>query len=509
MIDRGTAGRLRPRRGDVAYRGGFDVQALLAREGLLVVVWAFWVAVLLLVAPALLSPDSWLALVAGREIASSGLPHVNTLTAWGAGRHWIDQQWGGQLLLYEATRIGGVRDLMWVSVGSVATALALVAIAGRRLGGSTASTALALSLPIVGAPWMAQVRAQCLALPLFVATYWLLVSSATRRSRALWVLPLLAVWANLHGSVVMAAGLVFLTGVVCLVRDRGRDRVYAGVLALGAPVCVLVSPYNVGLVSYYRSMLVHSPIERFVTEWQPPTPAAMTAVFYATAIVLAVAWGAHRRALTTFERWALPLLLLSGLSAVRNVMWFELAAAIAAPRLIDAAWSRRSTQTDGQRRFNLLLAVVALGAVAIVGAVAGSRSDAAYLSHWPSAADAAAVSRAAGPHGLVLPDDQTGDWLLWDEPSLAGRVAYDTRLELFTAKELEQLQLLHVGSHPIWRACGSKARVVTFAGPSGAVDARRERVFARGSRTILSTPALVAVVQPTSNTVACPLARSS
>ena len=505
MIDRGTAGRLGHRGGDLADHGGLDLQGLLAREGLLIVVWAFWVVVLLALAPVFLSPDSWLSLVVGREIATSGLPHTNTLTAWGAGRHWIDQQWGAQFLLYEATRIAGVKDLMWVSAGCVGVALALIAIAGRRLGGSTASTALALSLPVVGTPWMAQVRAQCLALPLFVAIYWLLATSGARRGRSLWVLPLLVVWANLHGSVVMAAGLAFLTGVVRLARDHGRDRVYAAVLALGAPICVLVSPYNLDLVAYYRSMLVHSPIERFVTEWQPPTPGAMTTVFYATAIVLAAAWGAHRRVLTPFERWALPLLLVSALSAVRNMMWFELAAAIAAPRLIDAAWSRRSTQTAVQRRINLALAVTALGAVAIAGIVASARPESAYQKNWPSAADAAAIARAAGPHGLVLSDDQNADWLLWNAPSLAERVAYDSRFELFDATELQQLQLLHAGSHPIWRQCGSKARVVTFFGPAGAKEPRRERVLAPGSRTIVSTPKLIAVVQPVSNAVACPL----
>jgi hypothetical protein len=505
VIDRGAVGRLGARRGVVAHRGGLDLQALLAREALVVVVWAFWVTALLILAPAFLSPDSWLALVAGREIAGSGLPHVDTLTVWAAGRQWVDQQWGAQLVLYEVTRVDGVSGLAWVSAGCVATALALVAVAARRLGGSAVSTALALSLPVAGTPWMAQVRAQCLALPLFVAAYWLLASSGARRSRSLWVLPVLVLWANVHGSVVLGAGLAVLTGLVRVVRDRGRERVYAGLLAAGAPLCVLASPYNLDLVGYYRSMLVHSPVERFVTEWQPPTPGAMTAVFYATALTLAAAWGAHRRGLTAFERWALPLLLLAALSAVRNMMWFELAAAIAAPRLIDAMWSRRSTQTAAKHRLNLALAVTALAAVAVAGVAAAARREAAYEKHWPSATAAAVISRAAGPHGMVLSDDRNADWLLWAAPSLAGRVAYDSRFELFDATELRQLQLLHLGSHPIWRECGAQARVVTFYGSSGAADARRERVLAHGSRMIVSSARLVAVAQPPSRAAACPL----
>jgi hypothetical protein len=41
--------------------------------------------------------DSWLALVAGREIAKHGLPAHDTLAVVTLGRRWVDQQWLGQL----------------------------------------------------------------------------------------------------------------------------------------------------------------------------------------------------------------------------------------------------------------------------------------------------------------------------------------------------------------------------------------------------------------------------
>src|SRR5207248_2798050 len=53
------------------------------------------------------------------------------------------------------------------------------------------------------------------------------------------------------------------------------------------------------------------------------------------------------------------------------------------------------------------------------------------------AADAAA--RAAGPHGKVIASSPYADWLLWSEPRLSGRVAFDARYELLTKDQLSTL----------------------------------------------------------------------
>jgi hypothetical protein len=114
--------------------------------------------------------------------------------------------------------------------------------------------------------------------------------------------------------------------------------------------------------------------------------------------------------------------------------------------------------------------------------------------HPPAAA--ARIAAAAGADGIVIADELDSDWLLWEQPSLAGRVAYDVRFELFGAREVGQIDLLDRVSHPVWRRCGSRARVVTFAGRQFLKVARREGVLAAGARVIVDTPRLVAVQQP-------------
>src|ERR1700731_1336319 len=65
-------------------------------------------AVLLVFLPHAFNVDSWLALVSGREVWQSGLPHHETLTVLAQGAPWIDQQWLSQLLSYGTYLVGGL-----------------------------------------------------------------------------------------------------------------------------------------------------------------------------------------------------------------------------------------------------------------------------------------------------------------------------------------------------------------------------------------------------------------
>jgi hypothetical protein len=467
---------------------------LLERDALSIAVIAAWTSLLALSMPKLLVPDTWLALVDGRLIAQHGLPHVDTLAFWSLGRPWTDQQWGAHLALYELAHNGGVRAAVLFGILCVVTALLMAAVATRKLGASPRSAAIGLLLPLVGAPWLAHVRTQTLAVLPFVLVYALLALDARDRSRrVLLVLPVLVVWANLHGSVALGAGLVALYGVTLLRYPTARRR--AALLILGAPLCLLASPYGLDLVDYYRLMLLHPPLVDFVREWQPPAIEAVTAVFFVSAFVTTALWARHQRVLTSFERWALALLLVGALTAVRNAVWFELAVAVSFPRLLDAAWPSNSGPTLGVRRINLIL-----GSVATIAAVAMVATHFVRPSAWLEAdrppAAAAAVAAAAGAHGIVLADDEHADWLLWQQPSLAGRVAYDVRFELFARRELLQISRLRWASPPVWQRCGAGAAVVTFAGDEQLRLFAEAGVLAPGARTIARGPQFAAIAQP-------------
>jgi hypothetical protein len=447
----------------------------LERECLAIVVFAALAAFVGVAVSSFVVQDTWLAFVDGRWIAQHGLPHVDELTVMTHGARWVDQQWLAQLGLYGLMRAGGFALVAAAASVCVTSSLLLCSIAARQAGASARSVALLLPVPLVVAPWLLQVRTQTLALPLFAALYALLVADSRRPSHRVYlVLPLLVLWANLHGSVALGVVLVAAHGVL-----HRRRRL----LALLALPTICASPYGFSLVHYYHWMLLGSPLRNYIEEWKPTTFSAITVAFFVSAFALAFALGRTWRALSRFERVALPLLALAGFASMRNTTWFAFGVLASAPLLVDATWPTAT----GPRRLNRITSVVAIVVAVPVVATGLLRAPGTVASRWPSAG-AQAVASAAGTRGLVLADDAHADWLLWNQPTLVGRVGYDVRFELFSGTRLASLYAFRTdGAH---REIASPYRVLTF--PSAAAA----KPWLEGGRIVYRTSGFVVVSRP-------------
>ena len=405
--------------------------SFLAREGLLVLVVAVAACVPLFRDIATgVTQDTWLALVAGRDILDHGLPMHNTWTVQAAGHHWVDQQWLGQAVFAELFRLGGLRLVLLVCGVANVLALGAAVAAARRAGASARVTAFVAVIAFASVS--ANPRVQTLVFPLFVLLVVLISRDSRSPSRrVLLTLPLLVLWANVHGSVVLAAGLVSLYGLVLTLR-RQRP-VIAAALALAPWACALASPYATGLPGYYKLMLTTSPLQQFVVEWQPTHLRLVTLPFFALLALAAYLAGRARGLLTLAEGVLLVATGIAGLLVVRNMVWFALAAACLLPPLMGRVLAEREAK-DG---FNRLLGLCGIAiAVAVFGAVA-ARSDAG-LKPYPSLGSAAAA-QAAGANGRVYATLKYGDWLLWAQPQLSGRVAFDARFELLTTPQIAKI----------------------------------------------------------------------
>ncbi len=430
--------------------------AWLEREALFVAGIAAVAAVILGKIPAHLNQDGWLALVDGRYVAQHGLPHRDTLAVLTHGVRWIDQQWLAQLVIYRLDQIGGLRLYGLVYVALTVGSFALAIVAARRLGGSAKHVVWAL--PLAAFLYFAgsfQIRTQGFAYPLFVATVWLLAGDgSTRSSRVLLVLPLLIVWANLHGSAILGAGIVALYGACRLAGElhEGRVSAQAGALLLGAPLCLLATPYGLSEISYYRDTLMNPAFKTLVVEWQPVSSFPVLAVpFFAAALATVWMLGHSRGRVRTFEALTLLTLIAGAISAERNITWFALAALILLPGILTA---EIPDLRPSIRRPRLNLALVAASAAVLLMSLGGV---VAHSSGWfESGYDAQALDRTAAlaerdPRVRVYADGRFADWLLWHHPALAGRIAYDSRLELLSTRQLDGLaeltQIRTPGSH--------------------------------------------------------------
>jgi hypothetical protein len=420
---------------------------LLAREALPLALIAFYAAVVAGLAQFELVGDSWLTLVSGREVVQHGLPQHDQLMALSHGARWVDQQWLAQVVFYELAHWGGIQAAVLLHVLLLAGAFAFAVVAARRRG-ALPTTLLWVGLTCVFlAPWAWQLRAQSFAYPLFAAVLWLLSADSRAPSRrVLLVLPLLALWANLHGSVVLGAGLVALRGLTIL-HERGAAWRIRGACLVTAPLLALVSPYGTALIGYYRHMLGSPLLSRFVQEWGPTTPAKAW-LFYPLAVLAVWLLGRNGTALTLFERAALLATTLVGFVALRHVVWFELSALMFLPVLLDA---RRAKSASVQRLARPVGALALFCLLAIPVALA-SAPDSWYGRQLPTEATAQLERATRGAGTTVFASETLSDWLLWQKPSLRGRIAYDVRFELLSVDQLDRLSAYHRRSGADWAA---------------------------------------------------------
>ena len=211
------------------------VRRIAEEEYILVVLLAgFGLIFLLIFPPALVVNDSWLNLMAGREVVENGLPSRDEITVYGLGATWTDQQWLAQVFMYGIYSLGGFALLSIATATFVVAAFSIAAAAARQLGAGARAIWVMFLPVLVAAPWAWSIRAQMLALPLYTGLLWLLATEARKPTRRIWLaLPLLVVWANVHGSVALGALLVMLLAAYELIRSRGAT--WPRDLALLAP----------------------------------------------------------------------------------------------------------------------------------------------------------------------------------------------------------------------------------------------------------------------------------
>jgi hypothetical protein len=443
-------------RTDVLSRRGSDV--------LLAVAMLALGAAFLAYLPSAFSVDTWLGLVGGRDVWNHGIPHIETLTALAHGTHWVDQQWLSEIATYGLYLAGGFALLGVANVGLIVAGVGGAIAAARKLGASPRAVMLALPVCV----WLMipsrEVRTQEFAIPLFVAIVYLLAKDCRTPSKAVyWTLPILALWGNLHGTVTLGVGLVCLRGLTMLwdrrsvlLREPGQW-VRPLALVVGAPLCLLLTPYGFSALGYYDTMFLHSTVRDAVTEWQPITTEATMAVpFFAGAAALIWLFGRHPSRTTLWDKLAILALAAGSIMVIRNVLFFALCALVVAPLALTAPAGETVDESPNRvrGRINGVLLAAAVGAAVISIAATFARPSSTFELSYQRLGVLTAVERAEAtdPSLKVLADVRFADWLLWRDPALRGKVANDAQFEVLTAGEVSKLESVMGAIGPDWKA---------------------------------------------------------
>ena len=172
-------------------------------------------AVLLLCGDQLLrDPDTYWQITVGNWIIDNhAVPHSDIYSWTMRGAPWISTQWLAQVGFAASSRLLGWNGPVLLAAASVAIAFGLLTRFVRRWLAPIPTLVLAsVAFALCAAHVLA--RPHALAMPVMVAFVGGLMAAMDRRSApSLWLLPLMALWANLHGGFVFGLALIAPIGL--------------------------------------------------------------------------------------------------------------------------------------------------------------------------------------------------------------------------------------------------------------------------------------------------------
>ncbi len=422
--------------------------------------------------------DLFFELRIGTDILTSHhIPHFDTYSWSERGRRWDVPEWGA-FVLYALAYKAGAYFGTWLLMAllTVATAWVVWLTLYRQAGaawafGLTTLMLLAMSDTLQERPYAFSY--------LLLAVSLKIVTNArdSRLRYLLWLLPLCALWANLHQGVLVLVGLLAVWGLgdacTALGGHSGAGR-RAGVMLGLAAACAgasLLTPYGWRLYLNVLITLRDHALMANVTEWNPITVLPLRQLQPFLAVTLCV-FGT----LALSKQRSLPDLLaaaalwVNALLHARNIALFAVGglmiASVHLPSAVEQikralGLTERSSLRDallGAFAF-LIVAATALVSLASLHRAVGPRGyspegigeAAARVPSFPSKAVAFMNAEQFPPQLRLLNDFETGGYLLWRLPSEP--VFVDGRLDVYTGQTFDDMVTLsRAPGTPQWTA---------------------------------------------------------
>jgi hypothetical protein len=218
-------------------------------------------------------PDTYLHIAAGRwMLAHLDLPVHDPFSHSLAGATWVPHEWLAEVVLALVYSAGGWSGLVLLSAACFAASMALLTRFLLRYH-EPFSALIAATLGATLALGHLLVRPHIIALPLLVIWCGKLFEARDAGSAPpAWLLPVMLLWANLHGSFMFGLALmVFLgTEAVLLPGRRVLEARRWGLFGLLAVIASLTTPNGVaGFVEPFRLTMMPA-LQASFREWMSP-----------------------------------------------------------------------------------------------------------------------------------------------------------------------------------------------------------------------------------------------
>lgn len=377
----------------------------------------------------------------GRLILADGrIPTADPYSFTANGDPWVVQSWLASVLYAALDDIGGFGAVR-LTIGLTTAVLALLVWRLSRPAESVVGRVLvvALALGVATDQWVER--------PLLFGLAFLAVVlvAAEGGLDPRWLVPVLWVWTNVHGSFPLA---VLLLGALVVGRrlDGARPTVELRALAwcLVGIAAAVVNPLGPRLVGFPLVLVSRTSSFKYTVEWQPPVFDSLGQKVFLVQLFVAVLLLARRPS----YRAALPLAGF-GLMALLSARNLGPASLVIVPGM--AAAVGRFGSLDGRARTPLFTAATAaVLALSVPLAALGLAGPPAELSPYP--VDAVEWLDERGqidPDRRIVSRDFVGNYLEVRYGPDRVQVFFDDRVDMYP----EQVTRDHadlLGGHPRW-----------------------------------------------------------
>ncbi|MDX6402329.1 MAG: hypothetical protein QOF27_2935 [Gaiellaceae bacterium] len=269
----------------------------------------------------------WLAAI-GRTIVARGSIPAGVPYAAAPSSDWVNVPVLGELVFHALQALGGDKALLLFQLLAATVAFTLLAFGMRARGAPDAARAAVLLMVFLSAiPAFVILRAQVFSLVLFCALLLLLRSETKHPSNRIWLLvPLVALWTNLHGAVLV--GLAVSASYLAFERFR-RQPVTSGGVLVACVGALFLTPALGHSGDYYLGVLRSEAALSGEGMWGPLSPSLQAPFDLLFVLLIVPLLLLACRRMRLWELVCAAVLVAVTVHAGRNGIW--LACLVAAP----------------------------------------------------------------------------------------------------------------------------------------------------------------------------------
>lgn len=403
-------------------------------------------------------PGTFWHTVVGERILTRGFADKDEYTFTFAGEPWIPHQWLGEVAMALAHRVNGLDAVLAGGAALLAALFTVLAVRWLRTGLQPIPCAVMLGLTVAASATHFHLRPHLFTMVGVMLTMLTLIEIDARRRSwtfAAWLIPLYAVWANVHGG--MMGGLMMLALAGCgwtVLALIGKEspingwKSFAGTASIGVACAAgaFATPYGTRIFETWLAIMQAKRLPEIIAEHAPFDPMRIANIPTVLLALLYVGLLANAPRRSWRITWFLPLFwMIQAYGRVRHAPLFSICACLAMAEIwphTRLAARLAVARPDFYRTAGRFvpanpLAITGLLLVFAVGVLWQATRDPSASwarldpDYWPTELNATLVDHAPrdGDPNRLFNDYIDGGYVIYHHPGY--RVYVDDRCELF------------------------------------------------------------------------------